>query len=135
MIETVVLGNCHMSFEPPDLIRSEMIGEVDGPTAAMMMRQLVEWLRGRPYMLILADVSSLGAFSPAARRELTVHGHKLPPRALAVYGAGTHARETTEFLARASELLGTTNRFGFHCETEAEARAWLDSMRPKLSGL
>jgi hypothetical protein len=121
-----------MMFEPPDIVVSRMVGELDGPTMALAMRQLIDWSRGRPYVLVLTDLSRVTGLSASARRELIIHGHKLPPRALAVFGGTFAVRVVTELLERASSLLGSQNRWAHHFDDEASARAWLVEMRAKL---
>lgn len=108
-------------------------GHVDGAIAKRIMDQLVEWSANMPYVLVIMNVVNLLSFSTEARKIFTSNGHRLPGRALALFGGSFATRVTLDLMDRASWLLGSRNRFTKHWPDEKTARAWAEEMRLVLA--
>lgn len=108
-------------------------GHVDGAIASQLMEQLVQWAAKMPYVVVLMNVVNLSSFTTEARKVFTSNGHRLPPRALALYGGSFATRVMLDLMDRASWLLGSRNRFAKHWPDENSARAWANEMRVVLS--
>ncbi|MDI1435343.1 hypothetical protein [Polyangium sorediatum] len=126
-------GVSEMIIEPPDTVVIKPRGDYDGETATAMMEALITWAQARPFVLLLMDLTYVGALSPAARHALTSNGHRLPPRALAIHGGSFTVRVLSQMMDRASWLRGSRNRWVWHAPDEATARAWLDEKRKVLA--
>ncbi|MDC3955676.1 hypothetical protein [Polyangium jinanense] len=127
-------GAHRLAFEEPDTVHIELCGEL-GDELQSLVEALEAWSVGRPYILTLASVSRVTTWTAGARKvALSSHQIRLPPRALALYGGGFALRMSVEMLMRATAVLGARDRYFFHGHDEAEARAWLTDMRPKLAG-
>ncbi|MDI1448263.1 hypothetical protein [Polyangium sp. 6x1] len=128
-------GAHRLAFEATDTVHVELCGEL-GEELQSLAEALEVWGVGRPYILTLASVSRVTTWTAGARKvALSSHRIRLPPRALALYGGGFALRMSVEMLMRATAALGARDRFFFHGHDEAEARAWLAGMRPKLVGV
>lgn len=128
-------GAHKLAFEAADTVYIELCGEL-GEELGDLVETLETWCVGRPYMLTLASVSRVTTWSAGARKvALTSHRVRFPPRAIALYGGGFALRMSVEMLMRATAALGARDRHFFHGHDEAEARAWLTNMRPRLAGV
>lgn len=116
-------------FEPPDTMFVVMSGVVDGAIASQMIEELVAWSRDKPYVLLVVNVVGLSSFSRDARKILTTNGHRLPPRALSLFGGSFTTQVLLDLMDRASWLLGSKNRRAKHWPDEKSARAWAAEMR------
>ncbi|MDC3957598.1 STAS/SEC14 domain-containing protein [Polyangium jinanense] len=126
-------GLSEMIFEAPDTFVVKPRGDFDGEIASAMIEHLIVLAQDLPFVLLLMDLTSLGAITPAARHALTSNGHRLPPRALAIHGGSFTVRVMSQMMARASWLRGSRNRWVWHSPNEAAARAWLDEKRRVLA--
>jgi hypothetical protein len=129
---TKLYGRHSLTFEPPDTVFFVGIGALDGPTATTMMEQWIAWARELRYVLVLVDVVKLSSVSGEARKIITSNGHRLPPRAISVFGGSFATQVLIGLLDRACTLLGSKDRIVKHWPDEKSARAWAAQMRPLL---
>lgn len=105
----------------------------DGPvslhemqTITSQLRDAVETVGVRFYLL---DLKRAEAPSPEARRWMTQNPYN-GTKAVAGYGASRTLRILSDLMRRAMDLLGSKERSQFRLfETEAEARAFFDTLR------
>jgi hypothetical protein len=126
------VGFSSVAFEPLDTMNMVLVGDVDGATADALMAQMIEWSRPMPYALYLMNVVDVSSISAEARKILTSNGHRLPPRALAMFGGSFTTRVALDLMDRASWLLGSRNRYAKHWPDEKSARNWIAEMRTVL---
>lgn len=131
--QTLHVGPNSVTFEPPDTICLVVSGYVDGAIAKALIEQLVQWSANMPYLLVIMNVANLSSLSTEARKVLTSNGHRMPARALALYGGSFSTRVMLDLMDRASWLLGSRNRMAKHWPDEESARAWVNEMRFVLS--
>ncbi len=128
-LRKVRLGASEVTFEPPDTMFIIASGDVDGTTALRLIEELVGWSQDKPYVLLVVNVINLSSFSSEARKILTSNGHRLPPRALSLFGGSFATQVLLDLMDRASWLLGSKNRRARHWPDETSARAWAAEMR------
>ena len=132
-LRKVLFGANEVTFEPPDTMYVVASGDVDGATARKLIEELVSWSQDKPYVLLVVNVIHLSSFSTEARKVLTSNGHRLPPRALALFGGSFATQVLLDLMDRASWLLGSKNRRARHWPDESSARAWAAEMRTFFS--
>jgi len=129
---TVHFGSGSITFETPDTILVVFAGVIDKTAASICIEQVVEWSRGKPCTLFLVNIKNVTSISPEARKILTTNGHRLPPRALSLFGGSFATRVIFDLMDRASWLMGSKNRSAKHWPNEQSARAWAAEMRTVL---
>ncbi|WP_170229844.1 response regulator [Polyangium fumosum] len=125
-------GSFDITIEPPDLVllKARSCGG-NGSDKAGLSR-LEEWAGPRPYYLILFDMSETVALDAAARDHMSAWARRVPPHAMAAFGADFHIQVVLEMVQRAvSKLTGKPLHRHFSRD-EAAARAWLDKVRSGL---
>ena len=122
-----------LRFESPDTVFVVVSGDVDTAPVAEFLEQLVQWATGKPYVVLILDVTRLRSYSAGARKILASNGHRLPPRVFAHFGGSYSAQVMVELVARGSSALGSKNRWVTHWPNEASARSWMEGMRPILA--
>lgn len=121
-----------LTFESSDTAYVHLTGDIEEAAARNFVERLVVWTADKPYIVLLLDVSELRSYSAGARRVLASNGSRMPPRVFAHFG-GTYATQVMlDLVLRGSASLGSKNRWASHLPDEAEARAWVNEMRPML---
>jgi len=125
-------GSFDITIEPPDLVvLKARTGGANGSGKAALT-QLETWAGPRPYYLILFDMSETVALDAAARDHMSAWARRVPPHAMAAFGADFHIQVVLEMVQRAvSKLTGKPLHRHFSRD-EATARAWLDKVRSDL---
>jgi hypothetical protein len=122
-------------FEPPDVVYVETAGDITEEEMSALLREMGRLSEGREYFFLLDDISRIGKISPEARRRATEEVDALPMRGIAVFGAKFSQRVLATLLAKLLSLFG---KFGDRpvviVETEAQARAWIETRRRELRG-
>ena len=127
-------GSLDMTIEPPNLVVLKARGAVANGCGKAVLSQLEQWAAPRPYYLILFDMSEVVDIDAAARDHLSAWAKRVPPHAMASFGADFRVQVVLEMVQRAvSKLTGKPLHRHFSRD-EATARAWLDTMRPGLVG-
>ncbi|MDI1479337.1 response regulator [Polyangium sp. y55x31] len=125
-------GSLDMTIEPPDLVVLKARGAVANDLGKAAISRLEAFARPRPYYLILFDMSESVDLDAAARDHMSAWARRVPPHAMAVFGADFHIQVVLEMVQRAvSKLTGKPLHRHFSRD-EAAARAWLETMRPGL---
>lgn len=134
MIDTPYPGPSVFRFEPPDVVHVETVGDVSADEMGALLREMGRLAAGRPYFFLLDDISRIGKISPEARKRATEQVDSLLLRGIAVYGASFPQRVIATLLAKLLALFG---KFGERpvviVETEAQARAWVETRRQELA--
>lgn len=115
-----------LRFHPEGLFHFIMDGDVAADDARAITAFVEEHTAERTYVLLLADLSAVGAISHEAR-SIGVRGEKrIPFRGIAAYGASIEKRILATLILRALALLHRLedNPVRFFA-TEAEACAWI----------
>lgn len=122
--------------------------EVDGDTIHIVLKgdcspeEITEVLRvidgtgsGKSRCYVLADVSALTKASPETRRIAGQWAGVGRIAGTAIIGATALTRTLVVLVSRASIFLSRTPKIGdtYFCDTEAEARRWLNTCRPAPS--
>ena len=88
-----------------------------------------------PHYYILGNLRDAGPISPKLRRRLAEFGASCPPRAIALFHASLFVQGINALLFGAINVLGQRKQPWKQCETEAEARKWLQTQRSSASDL
>lgn len=128
------IGRHFFRWEPPDLGYVRYEGDMDAASMLAYSEQSRVYTTNKPRVFLIVNTSKLGRFSAEARR-MSADGSKgLALRGIAVIGASRAIRVIAELVSRGMDILNRNNdnptRF---FETEAEARAWIDTRRRDLS--
>ncbi len=129
------VGRHSIGFEPPALLRFVIHGDVlpeDGEAFTEFAR---EHTSGRPFVLLMADLSQLGGIPVHTRKNARRQAEGIPYRGMAFHGASLSARVFAKLVLGAMRLIsGETDNPVRFFDTEAEARAWLTERARALSG-
>jgi hypothetical protein len=131
------LDESHALTEEPDLL----IGYLRGHVTADVMRRLYDiqlrFSQGKPHLFLILDVRHLAQLTAEARRVVidgpASKGELVPVLGCAFIGASFNTRVLGTMVFRAARLLRGANAFPVRfCDTETEARAFLDDLRRDL---
>lgn len=130
----VKIGHHLFRWEPPDIGYVYYDGDMDAASMLAYAEQSRIYTANKPRVFLIVNTSKLGRLSAEARR-MSADGSKgLALRGIAVIGASRTIRVLAELVSRGMDILNRNNdnptRF---FETEAEARAWIDTRRRDLS--
>jgi hypothetical protein len=116
----------HIGFEPPNLCFLRLTGDLDGPSAEDIFAEIRPFAAEQGFVLLLVDVSGVGAVEPAARRVGIDSSRDIPLRGIALCGASFTFRVIATLVHNAAILLHKhrDNPIRFF-DGEADARAWL----------
>ena len=117
-------------LESPDVVIFRPIGDVSADEIRQFLAELLKWPRPVRGFFYLADASRLGHQSVQIATEM----RNLPPdvfRARAIVGATFQHRVADDLMRRAMFRLyhARPHSEARHFGSEAEARAWFDSLR------
>lgn len=127
--QTFLIGQSTVIIESPDTMMMEFVGAIDKKVAGAFIEHAVAWSQGQPYALFLLNVTKMQSMSADARKVMISNGHRMPIRAMAVFGGSFATQVIMGMLDRASWLMGSKNRRTRHWSDEQSARAWLAEMR------
>jgi hypothetical protein len=126
-------GECSLEVEEPDIVIYRIRGVVEGPHLRALREAEGIWNVGKPYLLVLVDISNQKTSTMDARKASTEKALGTKIRAIAIYGGNHYLKILAELSMRALRLLVreevTTRLF----DSETSARAWLDTQRPLLA--
>jgi hypothetical protein len=132
----------YVTFEPPDIVYWHLIGRVEESDILRIYKAQFEFAIGKPYVLILIDVTRFDTITAAGRRAAATgpDGGKtvIPVRGSMVIGASFHVQVLGLLVAKASKAIHRNNyndNVLSFCDTEAQARAWVEKRRRELEGL
>jgi hypothetical protein len=107
-------------------------GNIQEPEMRDLIAKLREHWRRHPYTLSLCDLSRFDTVSPAARKLFADASHEMNTRGSALYGASFQTRIIATLVMKAASLLSKRDNPMLFCETEAEAREWLNQKQKDL---
>jgi hypothetical protein len=130
------IGPHWTSFESPDIIRMQLVGEVSLEEGKAINARHKELAIGLSYFFYLIDLSRLQSIPAVVRKEAAETLKELPLHGTAIYGASLAARVVAKLLLTAVNLVRPdrkNNPVQFF-ETEGEARVWIDGRRTLVAG-
>jgi len=123
-----------INIEAPDLIVLKAWGTLAEHRGKAALDRVEAWAGDRPYFLLLFDLSALVALDAAAREHMSAWSSRVPPHAMATFGAGFHIQVVLEMVQRAASRLTGKALLRHFAPDEPTARAWLEKMRMGLCG-
>lgn len=127
----------HVTFEAPDVAYWHLIGKVEEPDIVRIYAEQLVFSIGKPYLLVLIDVSHMESMTPAARKA-AANGPDpgktvMPVRGSVVVGASFHFQVLGVLIAKAAKMINRQVDMDLHfCDTEAQARTWIEKKRREL---
>lgn len=129
------LSKHHVSFEPPDVLRVVVRGDVAVSDVRDIVIAMDRTAAGLRSPLALVDVTEMGDVPPGVRAFAARNPPRLPMHGVAIHGASFQTRVLTKLILSAIKLLSPSLVHPFvFVRTEAEARAWLEARRRSLAG-
>lgn len=126
-----------VTFEEPNIAHWFLIGQVDEADIMRIFEAQMEFYRGKAFLLLLIDVSQLKSLSTAARRKMATG--PIPGKqamrvcGCAIIGASFHIQVLGLLVAKAARVFSPTDENVLHyCDTEAQAREWIEKRRREL---
>ncbi len=130
--ECVIDGFC--LWVEGDVLVVQAHGSVTPAIAAWLETTTLDLLSRYPHYYMLGDLREAGAVPAVLRRRLAEHGAQHPPRAIALYHVGLVVQGINAMLFGAMNLFSKRKQPVAQCKSEAEARAWLETQRPRPGG-
>ncbi|MDC0744421.1 hypothetical protein [Polyangium mundeleinium] len=128
----------HVLTEEPDLVLFHFRGHITTRDEAQRLYDVqLRFSDGKPHIFLILDVRALDQMTAEARR-VVIDGPAnnrpvVPVLGCAFIGATFHFRVLGTMIFRAARLLRGANTFPVRfCDTEAEARAFIDELRRDL---
>lgn len=115
-----------------DILCLTIRGEMTPDNARHELALLAKLCDEQGYALVLVDLTHSTAMKPEARRSLAEWNRAPNRQATAFFGATLAARATASLLMNAKTLVSQHRPNYMFFETEALARAWLESERVRL---
>jgi hypothetical protein len=125
------LGRNRVRFEPPDLVIEELRGDVTGEDMTQVLDASKEWLDTGRDIYFLVDLSEAGTLSREARDVVRTKRVRPNIRGAALFGASFQVRVVSSLVTRTLFLLDKVSYEIKFLDTEAEARAWIATLRKK----
>lgn len=127
----------YVTFEEPDIVFWHLIGKVEEHHVVRIYDEMMQFCRNKSNVFVLMDVSQMQSMTPAARRTGAagpVPGKKvIPVQGNVVIGASFHIKVLGLLVTKAAHAFNPDNEMVVHyCDTELEARKWLDKRRRDL---
>ena len=132
--EETIIDNFRLWTED-DILCLRPSGPMTAAVADELSARAVDILASHPHYYILGDLRDAGPISPKLRRRLAEFGASCPPRAIALFHASLFVQGINALLFGAINVLGQRKQPWKQCETEAEARKWLQTQRSSASDL
>jgi hypothetical protein len=127
------IGPHWTSFESPDIIRMQLVGEVSLEEAKAINARHKEFVAELSHFFYLIDLSKLSSIPAAVRKEAAGTLKELPLHGTAIYGAPLSARVVAKLLLTAVNLVRSDRKNPVQFfENEGEARLWLRERRTSV---
>ena len=128
------MGPTIVHFEPPDVVRIDAVGDISGDAMDRLIADITRLTAEQDRFLVLTDISRIGKISPEARKRASEQVETLRICGGAAFGATFPQRVIVTLLARVLSLFGNhSERPLVIVETEAQARAWIETRRRELA--
>lgn len=131
-VQIAEAGQSVLEAEEPDLVIYRMRGLVDGHHLRALRLAEGQWNVGKPYLLVLVDISGQEGSTMDARRASTEPALGTHKRAIAICGGSHYARVLSELAIRAMRVLTRADPPMRFFPDEASGRAWLVERRADL---
>ncbi|MDI1447383.1 hypothetical protein [Polyangium sp. 6x1] len=125
-------GDSVLEAEEPDLVIYRLGGVVDGHHLRALRAAEGQWNAGKPYLLVLVDISRQLSSTMDARKASTEPALGTHNRALAICGGNHYVQVLSDLAVRAMRSLSRTTVQVRFFPDEATGRAWLASQRADL---
>jgi hypothetical protein len=125
------LGRNRVAFEPPDTVFEVLYGDISGEDMSQVLEASKQWVETDTDIYFLVDLSNAGTISPEARNVIRTGRARPNIRGAALFGASFQMRVVSTFVTRALFLLDKISYEINYLDTEAQARAWLATLRKK----
>lgn len=121
----------YVRWEPPDILFAGATGDVSVEEARRAVAEIRPLLLDKPRVFFLVDIKRLGAMSSDARTATMGVTKGTNVRGTAVFGATFQQRVVLTLIYKAAKLLNKYDDRNplFFCDTEAQARAWIEERR------
>lgn len=126
-------GDSVLEVEEPDLVIYRLIGVVEGPQLRALRVAEGAWNEGKPYLLVLVDISAQKSSTMDARKASTEPALGTHNRAIAICGGNHYVQILSDLAVRAMRSLTRTDVEVRFFSDEATGRAWLASQRAALA--
>jgi hypothetical protein len=131
----IQIGPHWTSFETPDIIRMQLVGEVSLDEAKAINATHRDFAEGLSHFFYLIDLSKLQSIPAAVRKEAAETLKELPLHGTAVYGASLAARVVAKLLLTAVNLVRSDRKNPVQFfESEDQARIWIEGRRTLVAG-
>jgi hypothetical protein len=131
MVEENDAALSYVRWEPPDVVFVAVNGDVSVDEARRLIAEIRPLLLDKPRVFFISDFRRCGAVPPDARAVTrgVIKGTNV--RGTAVFGASFHVRVVMTLIYKAAKLLNNYDDSNplFFCDTEAQARAWIEERR------
>jgi hypothetical protein len=127
------IGKHAMRFEPPDIVYSRPDGDISVENVKQMLAFLDTLPKPEKGFYALLDTAHAGRQDPATMKTPEIQDRMHVYRAMVYFNADFHHRTIIGLYQRVGRLLKftTANIPVRICNTEAEARAWIEGERKK----
>jgi hypothetical protein len=124
-------GNHVTNFEEPDILYMKLVGDVSNEEVKGINQAHLGYGENAKELFYLIDLSELENLAPQVRKEASQVVKMLPLRGTAIYGAPLKAKVLAKLMLTAANMFrgGKNPNPVEFCDTEAEARAWIEKRR------
>jgi hypothetical protein len=124
----------YVRWEPPDIVFVAVDGDVSVDQARSLVAVIRPILLEKPRVFFIVDFNRFGALPPEARDATRGVTKGTNVRGTVIFGATFQQRVVMTLTYKAAKLL---NRYDdrnplFFCDTEAQARAWVEERRASI---
>jgi hypothetical protein len=133
-MERVQIGGHTLAFEPPDIIKADVRGDITPEDVHAISATIKRVSPGLPRLFVLADLARFRGISSEARSAAISQPSAAPYRGFALYNTSFHVRILMKFVLLALNLVTRRqdNPLAFFA-TEAEARRWIEERRRTIA--
>lgn len=124
-------GALSTTFEPPDVIRLNLKGEVSLAEAEGISRANQQWAADMPYFMYLIDMGGGASLGSEVRQSVAAALESLPLRGTAIFNADFQTKIVAKLLLIYVNRNRRDSPISFH-GTEEEARSWLSERRKEI---
>jgi hypothetical protein len=121
----------YVRWDPPDTIFAALVGDISVDETRRRIAEIRSLLLDKPVVFFLIDFRHGGSISPEARAVAMGVTKDTNVRGTAIFGASLRLRVLITLISKAAKVLYKYDNRNplFFCETEAQARAWLEERR------